>query len=220
MVNEITSSPILFMSSAQVERMRSPTISGCFTISSTVSWPMMPRRWPSITSRIRPSRSCGGLGQELLGGGQDRLRIRLHLDLRHGFHRDRHALLGVEILLRRDVERHQLQRQLAAVLHHREDHRALPDDAGAAEAVNDQRLVRAGLAVQPGHHHQEQDRQNSQTDNDPDFSRYSEGHNISSPYSKRTVSHERVYCFIISRSRSVRDGSSVPRKTSPSGVVI
>ncbi len=30
MVNEITSSPILFMSSAQVERMRSPTISGCF----------------------------------------------------------------------------------------------------------------------------------------------------------------------------------------------
>jgi hypothetical protein len=49
--------PILFMSSAQVPRMRSPTISGCFTISSTVSCPMMPRRCPSITSRIRPSRS-------------------------------------------------------------------------------------------------------------------------------------------------------------------
>ena len=61
MVNEMTSSPILFMSSAQVERMRSPTISGCLTISSTVSWPMMPRRWPSITSRISPSRSCGVL---------------------------------------------------------------------------------------------------------------------------------------------------------------
>ena len=61
MVNEITSRPILFMSSAQVERMRSPTISGCFTISSTVSWPMMPRRWPSITRRISPSRSSGVL---------------------------------------------------------------------------------------------------------------------------------------------------------------
>src|SRR3984957_4543408 len=56
-VNEITSRPILFMSAAQVPRMRSETISGCFTISSTVSWPMMPRRWPSITNRIRPSRS-------------------------------------------------------------------------------------------------------------------------------------------------------------------
>jgi hypothetical protein len=60
MVNDTTARPILFMSSAQVERMRSATISGCFTISSTVSWPMMPRRWPSITSRIRPSR-CGGV---------------------------------------------------------------------------------------------------------------------------------------------------------------
>ena len=59
-VNETTSRPILFMSSAQVERIRSATISGCLTISSTVSWPMMPRRWPSMTSRIRPSR-CGGV---------------------------------------------------------------------------------------------------------------------------------------------------------------
>ena len=57
MVKEITSRPILFMSSAQVARMRSPTISGCFTISSTVSWPMMPRRCPSMTRRISPSRS-------------------------------------------------------------------------------------------------------------------------------------------------------------------
>src|SRR5579883_1725794 len=61
MVNEMTSSPILFMSSAHVERMRPPTISGCLTISSTVSWPIMPRRWPSMTSRMRPSRSAGGL---------------------------------------------------------------------------------------------------------------------------------------------------------------
>ncbi len=61
MVNEITSRPILLMSSAQVERIRSPTISGCLTISSTVNCPMMPRRCPSITSRISPSRSSGGL---------------------------------------------------------------------------------------------------------------------------------------------------------------
>ena len=41
------------------DRMRSPTISGCLTISSTVSCPMMPRRCPSSTRRINPSRSCG-----------------------------------------------------------------------------------------------------------------------------------------------------------------
>ena len=56
MVNEITSCPILFISSAQVERIRSPTISGSLTICSTVSCPMMPRRCPSITRRIRLSR--------------------------------------------------------------------------------------------------------------------------------------------------------------------
>src|SRR6266404_3531866 len=56
-----TSSPILFMSAAHVERMRSPTISGSFTICSTVSWPMMPRRCPSMTSRIKPSRCSGRL---------------------------------------------------------------------------------------------------------------------------------------------------------------
>ena len=84
------------------------------------------------------------LGQELLGRGLDRLGIGLDLDLRDRFDRDRDALLGVEVLLRRDVERHQLERQLAAGLHHREDDRAVAfDDAGAAEAVDDQRFVRA-----------------------------------------------------------------------------
>ena len=114
MVKEITSRPILFMSSAQVERMRSPTISGCFTISSTVSWPMMPRRWPSITRRIRPSRSSGGLVRNCSAAVRMRLRIGLHFDLRYGFHRDRYALAGVEVLLRRDVKRHQLERQPTA----------------------------------------------------------------------------------------------------------
>ena len=168
MVNEITSRPILFMSSAQVERMRSPTISGCFTISSTVSWPMMPRRWPSITRRIRPSRSCGDLGEELLGRGLDRFRIGLDLDLRDRFHRHGDALLGVEILLRRDVERHQLERKQAAILHHGEDHGAAAfDDARAAEAINHQRFMRAGLAVQLGEHgHQKQDGNHHQARDD------------------------------------------------------
>jgi len=54
MVKLTTSSPILLMSSAHVDRMRSPTISGSLTICSTVSWPMIPRRCPSITSRSAP----------------------------------------------------------------------------------------------------------------------------------------------------------------------
>ena len=61
MVNEMTSRPILSMSSATFSRIRPATISGCLTISSTVNWPTMPRRWPSIESRIRFSRSAGVL---------------------------------------------------------------------------------------------------------------------------------------------------------------
>ena len=41
---------------AHVDRILSATISGSLTICSTVSWPMMPRRWPSITRRMRLSR--------------------------------------------------------------------------------------------------------------------------------------------------------------------
>ena len=62
------------------------------------------------------------LGQELLGGGEDRLVVALHLDLGDRFDGHRDALLRVEILLRRDVERHQLERQRLEALDHREDH--------------------------------------------------------------------------------------------------
>ena len=108
------------------------------------------------------------LGQELFGGGLDRFRIGLDLDLRDGFHGHGDALFGIEILLRRDVERHQLQRKQAANLHHREDDGAAAfDDAGAAEAVNHQRFMRARLAVQPGEHgHQEQDGNHHQSRDD------------------------------------------------------
>ncbi len=58
MVNEITSRPIFSISGVTVLSIFEPTFSGSLTSSSTVSWPTMPRRWPSITRRIKPSRSC------------------------------------------------------------------------------------------------------------------------------------------------------------------
>jgi hypothetical protein len=122
----------------------------------------MPRRWPSITSRIRPVALVRLLGQELLGRGEDRFRVRLHLDLRHRFHGHRHALPRVQVLLRRHVERHQLERQPAAILHHRKDHRAAAlHHPRAAQAVYDDRFVRTGLAEQLGERHQ-----NEQQDQD------------------------------------------------------
>ena len=44
------------------------------------------------------------LGEELLCRGENGFTIGADLDLRHGFDGDRDSLLGVEILLRRDVE--------------------------------------------------------------------------------------------------------------------
>ena len=101
------------------------------------------------------------LGEELFGGGQNGFRIALDFDLRYGFHRDRHALPGVEVLLRRDVERHQLERQPTGALHHGEDDGAAAfHDARAAESVDDDGFVRSRLAEQLGEHgHQEEDRQ-------------------------------------------------------------
>ena len=60
------------------------------------------------------------LGEELLGGGEDGFAVGADLDLRDGFDGDGDALLGVEVLLRRDVEGHQLQRELAAAFDDRE----------------------------------------------------------------------------------------------------
>ena len=89
------------------------------------------------------------LGEELFCGGLDGLRVRLNFNLSNGFHSHRHALFGVKILLRGDVERHQFQRKFAAVLDHGEDDRAPAfDDPRAAEAIDDERLVRACLAEQ------------------------------------------------------------------------
>ena len=112
-----------------------------------------------------------GFGEELLGGGEDRFRVGLHLDLRDGFDGDGDALLGVEILLRRDVERHEFEREVAAVFDHRKDDRAVSlDHARAAKAVNDQRFMRSRFAVQAGQHaHQEQDDQYHQSRGDQNY---------------------------------------------------
>jgi hypothetical protein len=109
---------------------------------------------PQVSLHYQANQSVALLrafGQELLRRSQDRLRIGFDLDLRDRFHRNRDSLFGVEVLLRRDVKGHQLQRQFAAVLDHRQDHRAMPlNHTGAAKAVHHQRLVRSGLAIQPG----------------------------------------------------------------------
>jgi len=99
------------------------------------------------------------LGQELLGAGEDRLLVALHLDLRDRLDGHGHALLRVEVLLRRDVERHQLEREGLEAVNHREDDRAAAlDDARAADAVDDERLVRADFAVHLGDESEEHQR--------------------------------------------------------------
>ena len=60
-------------------------------------------------------------------------------------HRD--ALVRVEILLWRDIERHQFQREELRFLHQRNNQRAAArENALAACAIDNQRLVRADLA--------------------------------------------------------------------------
>ena len=91
------------------------------------------------------------LGEELLRRSQDGFRIGLHLDLRDRLDGDGNALFGVEVLLRSDIERHQLERELAAGLDHGEDDRAVSlYHAGAAKSVDHQDLIRSRLAIQSG----------------------------------------------------------------------
>ena len=111
------------------------------------------------------------LGEELLGRGQNGLAIGLHLDLRHGFDRDCDALFGVEILLRRHVERHQFERQIAADLHHGQHQRAVSlHHPRPAQAVHDECLVRPRFAIEPGHSaHQKEDGHHCQPNKDPNL---------------------------------------------------
>src|SRR5262249_41684176 len=92
-----------------------------------------------------------GLRQKLLGSSQYRLLIRTYLNLRNGFDSDCYALLGIEILLRSHIKRHQLQRKLTAVLDHRKDNCAVAlDYARTAKSIDNERLVRARFAKHLG----------------------------------------------------------------------
>jgi hypothetical protein len=132
------------------------------------------------------------LGEELLGRGPDRFVVGLDLDLGDRFDRHRHALPGVEILLGSHVEGHELEGKIAAVLDHGEhDRAATGDHALAAKAINNQRFMRARLAVEPGQHaHHEQDCQHRQSRYDPDFHWYAE--HIASSKTSRQASVVRL----------------------------
>ncbi|MNS63531.1 hypothetical protein D3C72_966270 [compost metagenome] len=111
----------------------------------------------------------GGLGQELLGGGADRLLVVLHLDLGDGLHVHRHALRGVEVLLGGHIEAHQLQRELLAALEDGDDQAAAAgQDGGAAPAVHDQRLVGRDLFVDAGHAADEREHREHRDDRNSD----------------------------------------------------
>ena len=152
-VNEITINPILLRSSAHVDRMRSPIISGSlhrlFHTELSDDAPQVP--FHNQPDQRQPVRI--GLGEKLLSGSLDRFGIGLHLDLRHRFHGDGDALPGVEILLRRDVKGHQFERQRLARLDQREDDGSTAlDHSRAAKAINEQRLVGQRLREKPRKH--------------------------------------------------------------------
>src|SRR5579875_3402824 len=87
------------------------------------------------------------LGEELFSSSQNGFLIRTYFDLRYCFHRYGHALFCIKVLLRRDIERHELQRKLAAAFHHRKDDRAMAlNDPWSTKAVDDEGLIGARFA--------------------------------------------------------------------------
>src|SRR5262249_52225664 len=107
------------------------------------------------------------LGQELLSGSLDGYLVRLDFNLGHGFHAYRHALLGVEILLRRYVKAHQLQRQQPAALDHGKNESATLNHLRPPDAISDQRLIGPDLAIETGKHGEHKHhRENDQPRND------------------------------------------------------
>src|SRR5208283_1721850 len=155
----------------------------------------------------------GRFRKELFGGGENGFLVILHLDLRHGFHGDRDALLGVEILLRSDVEGHQLQREILAGLHHGENDRAPPGvDIRAAEAIDDQRFVRSSLAIHPGddrHEHQRDDDQDSR----PNHHIHRQPQHNDLLFSNRS---ERSVCISVQKLTISQNRPSASRKRCPS----
>src|SRR6266436_5464154 len=111
------------------------------------------------------------LGEKLLGSRQDGLFVVLHLDLRYGFDRYGDALLRIQTLLRRDVERHQLQREVPAGLHHRKNQCAFSAvGLRPSHSESDQSLIRSDFSVHLGDHdHDHQDAKNEKPGDDHHF---------------------------------------------------
>ncbi len=114
-----------------------------------------------------------GLGEELLGRGQNRFRVGLHLDLRHGFHRHGDALLGVQILLRRYVERHQFEREIRQTCTIGSTIVPCPLTTRVPpRPYTIECFVRPRFAIEPGHSiHQKQNDHHAKPDEDPNRQR-------------------------------------------------
>ena len=131
--------------------------------------PMMPRRWPSITRRISASRSLSVLVRNCSAAVMMRFGIGLHLDLRHGFDRDRDALLACrDPVAGATSKAHQFQRQTFHCFHHRV-RMTVPRPLMTCvppKAIDHQRLMRTRLAVQPGYcaHNEDHAERDQQTD--------------------------------------------------------
>src|SRR6185437_5050594 len=110
-------------------------------------------------------------GEELLRRSPDGFRVGFDFDLSDSFDSNRDALLGVQVLLRSNVERHQLERQAVTVFQHGEHNGSVAGDhALAAESVHYNRFMWASLAIEPGHGaHQKQKDHYAESGEDPNF---------------------------------------------------
>src|SRR4051794_30528920 len=80
--------------------------------------------------------------QELLRRSLNADLVRLDLDLSDGLNVHGYTLIGVKILLRRDVKTHELERQFARLLNHWPDDLATADDnPRTPETVHNECLV-------------------------------------------------------------------------------
>ena len=107
------------------------------------------------------------LGEELLGCGDDRFRVALNFDLGDRFHSVGDALAGLDILSGGNVKTHEFEGEFPGGLKHGEDNRAPTfDNAGTAEAADNQGLVWSRFAEQPREYADEhKHRQRHQRDN-------------------------------------------------------
>src|SRR5207249_1984056 len=111
------------------------------------------------------------LCQKLLSSGEDGLLVVFYFDLRNGFNGYGDALLGIQALLRGDVEGHQFQREIAAGLHHRKNQSAFSAvDLRASHAEANQRFIWPNFSIHLGDHdHDHQKPKNEKPGDDHHF---------------------------------------------------